>query len=55
MTRGVTDWVQDNMLNPAYFGILQMIQSLNLRVLEIPTDSREGLCLDALREAGFDA
>jgi 2-polyprenyl-3-methyl-5-hydroxy-6-metoxy-1,4-benzoquinol methylase len=21
MTRGVTDWVQDNMLNPAYFGI----------------------------------
>jgi DNA-binding transcriptional MocR family regulator len=36
---------------PAYFGILQMIQSLNLRVLEIPTDSREGLCLDAFREA----
>jgi ubiquinone/menaquinone biosynthesis C-methylase UbiE len=22
MTRGVTDWVQDNMLNPAYFGIV---------------------------------
>ena len=22
MTRGVTDWVQDNMLNPAYFGIM---------------------------------
>jgi len=22
MTRGLTDWVQDNMLNPAYFGIL---------------------------------
>ncbi len=36
---------------PAYFGILQTIQSLNLRVLEIPTDSREGLCLDALRDA----
>jgi len=36
---------------PAYFGILQMIQSLNLRVLEIPTDSREGLCLDSFREA----
>jgi DNA-binding transcriptional MocR family regulator len=36
---------------PAYFGILETIQSLNLRVLEIPTDSREGLCLDALREA----
>ncbi len=36
---------------PAYFGILETIQSLNLRVLEIPTDSREGLCLDALRAA----
>jgi DNA-binding transcriptional MocR family regulator len=36
---------------PAYFGILETIQSLNLRVLEIPTDSREGLSLDALREA----
>jgi DNA-binding transcriptional MocR family regulator len=36
---------------PAYFGILEMIQSLNLRVLEIPTDSREGLCLDAFRDA----
>lgn len=36
---------------PAYFGILELIQSLNLRVLEIPTDSREGLSLDALREA----
>jgi len=36
---------------PAYFGILETIQSLNLRVLEIPTDSREGLCLDALRDA----
>ena len=30
---------------PAYFEFLQIIQSLNLRVLEIPTDSREGLCL----------
>ncbi|HEU5078287.1 MAG TPA: PLP-dependent aminotransferase family protein [Opitutaceae bacterium] len=36
---------------PTYFGILQMVQSLNLRVLEIPTDSREGLCLDAFRDA----
>jgi DNA-binding transcriptional MocR family regulator len=36
---------------PAYFGILETIQSLNLRVLEIPTDSREGLSLEALREA----
>jgi DNA-binding transcriptional MocR family regulator len=36
---------------PAYFGFLETIQSLNLRVLEIPTDSRTGLCLDALRDA----
>jgi len=36
---------------PAYFGFLEMIQSLNLRALEIPTSSREGICLDALRDA----
>ncbi len=36
---------------PAYFGFLETIQSLNLRVLEIPTDSRTGLCLDATRNA----
>ncbi len=36
---------------PAYFGILETIQSLNLRVLEIPTDAREGLCLKETREA----
>lgn len=36
---------------PAYFGFLEAIQSLNLRVLEIPTDSRTGICLDATRDA----
>ncbi len=36
---------------PAYFGFLQILQSLGLKVLEIPTDPREGICLDALREA----
>ena len=36
---------------PAYFGFLETIQSLNLKVLEIPTDSGEGICLDALRTA----
>ncbi len=36
---------------PAYFGFLETIQSLNLRVVEIPTDPRTGLCLDATREA----
>ena len=36
---------------PAYFGFLDIIQSLNLKALEIPTDPREGVCLDALRTA----
>jgi len=36
---------------PAYFGFLEIIQSLNLRALEIPTSSREGICLEELREA----
>ncbi len=36
---------------PAYFGFLEIIQSLNLRALEIPTSSRDGICLDALRDA----
>jgi DNA-binding transcriptional MocR family regulator len=36
---------------PAYFGFLEIIQSLNLRALEIPTSPREGICLDALRTA----
>ena len=36
---------------PAYFGFLEIIQSLNLKALEIPTDPREGIRLDALRTA----
>ena len=36
---------------PAYFGFLETIQSLNLRVLEIPAEPRGGMCLDALRAA----
>ena len=36
---------------PAYFGFLEMIESLNLRAVEIPTCSRQGICLDQLREA----
>jgi DNA-binding transcriptional MocR family regulator len=36
---------------PAYFGFLEIIESLNLKALEIPTDPREGICLDALRTA----
>lgn len=36
---------------PAYFGFLEAIQSLGLRVLEVPTDPRTGLDLGALRHA----
>jgi DNA-binding transcriptional MocR family regulator len=36
---------------PAYFGFLETIQSLGLKALEIPTGPREGICLDATREA----
>jgi DNA-binding transcriptional MocR family regulator len=36
---------------PAYFGFLETIQSLGLKALEIPTGPREGLCLDATRDA----
>ncbi len=36
---------------PSYFGILQTTQALGLKVMEIPTDPREGICLDALRRA----
>src|SRR5437868_5676791 len=36
---------------PTYFGFLETLQSLNLRVVEIPTDPRTGICLDATREA----
>lgn len=36
---------------PVYFGFLDAIQSLNLKVLEIPAEPRGGICLEALREA----
>jgi DNA-binding transcriptional MocR family regulator len=34
--------------SPAFFGILQIIESLGMRVCEIPTYPREGICLDEL-------
>lgn len=37
--------------SPTYFGILQMIESLGLRAIEISTHPREGVCLDALEKA----
>jgi DNA-binding transcriptional MocR family regulator len=37
--------------SPAYYGVLQLIESLDMRALEIPTDSRDGMSLEALRFA----
>src|SRR5439155_8864780 len=36
--------------SPTFFGILQIIESLGLRVCEVPTYPREGICLDKLEE-----
>jgi len=36
--------------SPAFFGILQIISSLGMKVCEIPTYPREGICLDELEE-----
>jgi len=37
--------------SPTYFGFLQILESLNLKALEIPTHPRDGICLDALEKA----
>ena len=37
--------------SPTYFGFLETLQSLSLRVVEIPTDPRTGICLEATRSA----
>ena len=37
--------------SPAYFGVLQLIESLHMKALEIPTCPREGLNVDALAQA----
>lgn len=37
--------------SPAYFGVLQAIESLGLKALEIPTSPREGISLEALAMA----
>ncbi|RJG04820.1 PLP-dependent aminotransferase family protein [Noviherbaspirillum cavernae] len=37
--------------SPAYFGLLQILESLGLRALEIPTSATTGLSLDALELA----
>jgi len=37
--------------SPAYFGVLQQIETLGLRALEIPTQPRTGLDVDAFEDA----
>lgn len=37
--------------SPTYYGGLQAIQSLGMKALEIPTDAREGISIEALRLA----
>jgi DNA-binding transcriptional MocR family regulator len=37
--------------SPTYYGFLQILQALGLRALEIPTDPRSGISLDALQVA----
>jgi len=37
--------------SPAYFGVLQIISALGLKVIEIPTDSRNGINLPELQKA----
>jgi DNA-binding transcriptional MocR family regulator len=37
--------------SPTYFGFLQVLEALDLRVLELPTDARSGVDLAALRKA----
>lgn len=34
--------------SPGYYGVLQLIESLEMRALEIPTDANTGISLDAL-------
>src|SRR6185369_4352973 len=36
---------------PTYYGFLQIIESLKMKALEIPTHPRDGICLDALDAA----
>lgn len=37
--------------SPTYFNILQLMETLGLRALELPTDPREGICLAPLQDA----
>ncbi len=37
--------------SPSYFGVLQIIEGLGLKALHIPTDPREGICVDHFERA----
>jgi DNA-binding transcriptional MocR family regulator len=37
--------------SPTFYGILQLLDVLGMRAVEIPTDPRTGVCCDALRQA----
>lgn len=37
--------------SPCFYGLLQLIESLGLQALEIPTDPRQGIQLEALQQA----
>jgi DNA-binding transcriptional MocR family regulator len=37
--------------SPTYFGLLQVLRALNLKALELPTDARTGIDIDALASA----
>jgi DNA-binding transcriptional MocR family regulator len=37
--------------SPAFYGTLQLIESLGMKALEIPTDPRDGIVIDALARA----
>jgi len=37
--------------SPIYYGVLQILEALNLKAIEVVTDPREGICPDALASA----
>lgn len=37
--------------SPTYFGLFEALAALHLQVLELPTDPREGICLETLNSA----
>ena len=37
--------------SPTYFGLLQVLRALGLKALELPTDARSGIAVNALRDA----